>query len=253
MKKILCVVACCCSLTSLLAQTDSSRIVLDTLAQTPQKKSWTKIDLSNRSNDHLMMQYGFDSWTGNPDSINPQGFSRHFNVYMMLDKPFKTNPQFSVGLGVGVGTSNMFFKNTYVDVKSNSTRLPFSNRDSADRFKKFKLATIFLEAPIELRYSSNPDNNNKSIKAALGIKVGTLVDAHTKGKNLENKGGQSLNNYIQKEKAKKFFNTTRLAATARFGYGILSIYGAYQVTTLLKDGAGPDIRPFSVGIAISGL
>lgn len=220
----------------------------------PVKKDWKKIDLSNRSNDHFMVQYGFDKWAGTPDSISPKGFSRFFNAYIMLDKPFKTNPKFSVGLGLGIGSSNIFFDKTYVDVKSLSTRLPFTNVDSVDHFKKFKLTTIYAEVPVELRFSSNPENTNKSVKIALGAKVGTLLNAHTKGKTLENKSGSTLNNYIEKESSKKFFNSTRLAVTARIGYGIFGVYGSYQITSFLKTGVGPaEIKPYSIGIYISGL
>ncbi|HSU51053.1 MAG TPA: hypothetical protein VLJ41_10700, partial [Segetibacter sp.] len=91
-------------------------------AQTaPAKKQWSKIDLSNRSNDHFMLQYGFDNWSGTNDSTRPSGFSRFFNAYIMLDKPFKTNPRLSVGLGLGVGSSNIFFNRRYVDLKSTSS------------------------------------------------------------------------------------------------------------------------------------
>jgi hypothetical protein len=219
-----------------------------------QKKDWKKIDLSNRSNDHIMLQYGFDNWAGTNDSISPKGFSRFFNAYVMLDKPFKTNPKMSVGLGLGIGSSNIFFKNTYVDIKSTATRLPFTNVDSSNHFKKFKLTTIFLEAPVELRYSSNPENSNSSFKVALGVKVGTLLNAHTKAKTLQDRAGNTLNSYIEKESSKRYINSTRLAATARIGYGIFSVYGAYQVTSFLKEAAGPtEVRPYSIGICISGL
>lgn len=222
--------------------------------ETPVRKQWNKIDLSNRSNDHFMLQYGFDNWTGTNDSTRPSGFSRFFNVYLMLDKPFKTNPKMSVGLGIGVGSSNMFFSKRFIDVKATSNTLPFRKVDSVNHFKKFKLTTVFLEAPVELRYSSNPESSNSSFKAALGVKVGTMLSAYTKGKTLQNKNGNAINPYISKESSKKFFNTTRIALTGRIGYGILSVYGAYQVTSLLKDIAGPtEIRPYSIGITISGL
>lgn len=248
---------CIFSLQAVNSQTLSTTPATDSIVSVqpaPQKKDLRKIDLGNRSNDHVMIQFGFDNWAGTPDSISPKGFSRFFNAYIMLDKPFKTNPHLSVGLGAGVGSSNIFFDKTYVDIKSASSRLPFTNVDSANHFKKFKLTTVFIEAPVELRYSSNPENTNKSVKAALGLKVGTLVNAHTKGKNLQNKSGGSLNNSIEKVSSKKFFNSTRFAATARIGYGIFGIYGAYQITPLLKTGAGPEeIRPYSIGIYISGL
>jgi len=258
MKKSFFTMFCIFSLAAVHSQTipanpaNDSTIVSQQAAS--QKKTPKKFDLANRSNDHFMFQYGLDRWSGTNDSINPKGFSRFFNAYVMLDKPFKTNPKFSVGLGLGIGSSNIFFKNTYVDVKSTSSTLPFTNVDSANHFKKFKLTTIFLEAPVELRYSSNPENSNKAVKVALGVKVGTLLSAYTKGKTLENKSGGTLNSYIAKESSKKFFNSTRLAATARIGYGIFGIYGAYQITSLLKTGTGPDaIRPYSIGIYISGL
>jgi len=259
MKRLLFTVICILSLDAVYSQNISTTPANDSTAissvqPAATKKDWKKIDLSNRSNDHFMVQYGFDNWSGASDSISPQGFSRFFNAYIMLDKPFKTNPKFSVGLGVGIGSSNIFFDKTYVNVKSLSSTLPFTSVDSSDHFKKFKLTTVYAEAPVELRYSSNPENNNKSVKVALGVKVGTLLNAHTKGKTLENKSGTTLNNYIQKESSKKFFNSTRLAATARIGYGIFGIYGAYQITSFLKTGVGPaEIRPYSIGIYISGL
>lgn len=237
------------------AQNPTDTTVVNMMGNTPPASpaKWKSVDLSNRSNDHFMIQYGFDKWSGTNDSTTPSGFSRHFNMYFMLDKPFKNNPKFSVGLGVGVGSSNMFFDKKSIDLKSGSVRLPFTKLDSTNHFKKYKLTTVFLEAPVELRYNSNPENSNKGLKMALGIKVGTMVNAHTKGKTLVNKSGTTVNDYIMKESNKRFFNSTRLALTGRVGVGIIALQGSYQVTALLKDGAGPVINPYSIGISISGL
>jgi hypothetical protein len=257
MKKILLTASLLFGIFAAYSQTDTTgRTTTDTTSgittENTSRKTWSKIDLSNRSNDHFLLQYGVDRWAGTPDSISPSGFSRHFNVYFMFDKPFKTNPHFSVGLGAGIGSSNIFFSKTNVDIKAPGMRLPFSRADSTDHFKKFKLTTVFLEAPVELRYNSNP-GTNKSFKMAVGAKVGTLINAHTKGKTLQNKNDQTIGDYISKTSTKKFFNSTRLAATARFGYGIFAISGQYSITTLLKEVAGPEIRPYSIGITISGL
>lgn len=219
------------------------------------KKDWTKIDLSSRPADHFMLQYGSDSWTGRPDSVRTGGFSRHLNFYFMMDKPFKSNPHYSLGLGIGLGTSNMFFNNTYINVKSMSTKLPFTNVDSADHFKKFKLTTITAEIPVELRYFSDPEHPGKSWKYAVGAKVGTLLKSYTKGKNLVTKAGTSIYGptYIAKESDKRFFNGTSIAVTGRVGYGILSLDAAYYLTGVLKDGTGPVMNKVSIGLTISGL
>jgi hypothetical protein len=228
-------------------------------ASTPtrNKKIWDKIDLSNRPNDHFMLQYGLDSWGSVPDSINTSGFSRHFNVYAMIDKPFKNNPHMSVGFGLGIGSSNIFFKDVYVNLKSPTTTLPFTNVSASDvnRYKKFKLTTVYAELPVELRFAGNPVSPDKGFKAALGVKVGTLIDQHTKGKNAIDSKGASIygTKYIQKEKDKRFINSTRVAVTGRIGVGNFSIDVAYQVTNFLKEGVGPDIKPYSIGLTISGL
>jgi Outer membrane protein beta-barrel domain len=220
-----------------------------------EKKTKSKVDLANRAADHLMVQLSTDYWAGMPDSIkdHKKGLSRGANIYVMLDKPFKNNPRFSAGFGIGFGTSNMYFKNYGINVKSTATKLPFTALDSTDHFKKYKLTTAFLEVPVELRFTDNPENPKKSIKAAIGIKVGTLLNVHTKGKTLLNKSGTTINSYTEKESNKRFFNSTRIAATARVGMGNFSLFGSYQITSLLKDGVGPDMKPFQIGICLSGL
>jgi hypothetical protein len=234
------------------SQVDSSYSSPDTKDE---KKDWSKFDLSTRANDHFMIQFGADAWPNVPDSINTSGFSRHFNMYVMLDKPFKTNPRFSVGLGLGIGTSNIFFSNTYVNLKSNTVTLPFTNVTSANHFDKFKLVTGFLELPLELRYVANPVKPDNGFKMALGVKGGFLLSAHTKGKRYVDSSGNALydKNYIQKESDKKFINTTRFAVTGRVGYGHFSIDASYQLTEFLKPGTGPIIHPISIGLTLSGL
>ncbi len=220
------------------------------------KKDWSKVDLSSRAADHFMIQYGSDTWLNRPDSVRiGNGFSRHFNMYVMLDKPFKSNARFSVAFGLGIGSSHIFFNNTKVDIKANTARLPFTRVDSTDHYKKYKVTNVYAEVPVEVRYYSNPENPNKSWKAALGVKVGTLLKTHTKGKNLLTKNDFSIYGptYIQKESQKRFFNGTMLALTGRVGYGFISLDAGYQVLGVLKDGAGPVMNKFSFGITISGL
>ena len=221
---------------------------------TKPKKDWTKV--TTRPGDHLMIEATSDHWMGAPDSVSSRitGISRGANFYVMLDKPFKNSPRFSTAFGVGIGTSNIYFKNTNVNIISNTTTfLPFQKLDSLDHFKKYKLSTAFLEVPVELRFSSDPENDGKSLKAAIGVKVGTLLNAHTKGKQPESKTGASINAYTEKQTSSRFFNTTRLQATARIGYGHISLYGSYQLNSIFKDGVAANTKLVQVGLCISGL
>jgi hypothetical protein len=217
----------------------------------------TKIDLTGRPADHLMIQFGSDQLGSRPDSVKTSGFSRHFNVYFMYDKPFKKNPKYSVAYGVGIGTSNIFFDpHTYVNIKSSGTTLPFQHLDSnANHFAKQKITTIYLQAPVEIRYFSDPAHPGKSWKAAAGIKIGQLLSAYTKSKNYQTASGNSIygKTYIEKQQDTRFFNGTDITLTGRVGYGILSFDMGYCPTGFLRDGYGATMNKLSFGLTISGL
>ena len=88
------------------------------------------------SGDHFVLQIANNVWTGLPDSIDnrTKSFNRSANVYVMLNKPFRTNEKLAIGFGIGVGTSSMFFKKTFVGINANLPILPFINADSINHF-----------------------------------------------------------------------------------------------------------------------
>ena len=224
---------------------------------TTKKKDWSKVKLTNRANDHFMVQLGITKWSGKPDSINTKGLSRSFNFYVMIDMPFKTDPRFSVAFGPGFGTDHIFFDKTNITTINHQKPLEFQNVADTNHFDKYKLVNAFLELPVELRFSSNPENSNKSFKIALGAKVGVQVSSHTKGKRWVDKNGTLIagfdDKYVQKNKDKYFFNGNRLVGMFRIGYGNLSLHGTYQIGSLIKEGLGPQVKPYSIGLTLSGL
>lgn len=240
MKKILLFSSCVLLSLSLFAQEDPK----------PAKKKEV-ISLANRNGDHFMVQLGLTSLAGKPDTIVTGGLSKSINVYLMMDYPFKTNPHMSMAFGPGIASDQIAFDKTNVGIKDLTTTLRFTDVSDTNHFKKTKLATVWLEAPIEFRYSKDP--LGKGFKFAVGVKVGTLLNAHVKNKDLVNRSNSSINSYVVKEYSKKFFNSNRLSAQARVGYGHFTIFANYSLTPLLKDGKGPVMRPFSVGLTLSGI
>ena len=181
-----------------------------------------------------------------------KGFIKSINVYFMFDFPFKTNPKLSMALGGGIGTDHILFTKTYVGIKDATPSIRFTNQSDTNNFKKTKLATAYFEVPVELRFSSEP-MTGKGVKVALGVKVGLLLSAHTRNTKFENKTNTVINDYIMKEASKRFMNKTRISGMARIGYANFSLYGSYQFTPLFKDGLGPKVNPFSIGLTLSGL
>ena len=225
-----------------------------TIAQKTGSKN--SIDLSGRPSDHILMQISSDSWQNSPDSINSKskGSSRGGNIYFMLDKPFKSNPHFSVAFGLGVGTSHIFFDKLNADINGNTPILKFNALDTSNYFKKYKLSASYVEIPVELRFSLHPSKPNQSFKIALGAKVGSLINAHSKGKTLKDAAGNTINDYTEKISSKSYFNNRRIAATARVGYGIFSVFGAYNISSsIFKDKVAANTKLLQVGLTISGL
>jgi hypothetical protein len=228
--------------------------LLALLSASAQKKDLRK-NMRKHAADHIMLQVSADTWLNMPDSVKryKSGFSRGFNAAFMINRPFKNNPKLSLAFGLGVSNSNIFFQKLDVQLNSLQTVLPFNRLDSSNYFKKYKVATTFLEVPLELRFSQRPHDEKKSFKVALGLKIGTLLNAHTKGKNLLDRSGKTINSYTEKINKRTFFSPTRLAATLRIGYGNFSVFGSYQLTNLFKDGAAAPMQPLQTGICISGL
>ena len=232
------------------AQTVDSVITAESVKAPKTKKDIP--NLANRANDHLVFQVGYTGWAGIPDTITTSGFSKSINIYLMYDFPFKNNPKLSMAFGPGFGSDHILFSKTYVGIKDQTSTMAFTDLSDTNHFKKTKLATVFLEAPIEFRYSANPETG-KGLKLAFGVKVGTLLNAHTRSSDYEDKSGNTINNYVMKESSKRFFNKQRLSGMVRVGYGNVSLYGSYQFTPVLRDGFGPQVRPFSFGLTLSGL
>lgn len=204
-----------------------------------------KSAVSKPSRDFLMFQITYEGWTNAPDSIKTKGFNRGLNAYICYDFPIK-NSNFSFAAGVGIGTSNIYLNNQEIVITDNDTNAQARFVPESRDYKKYKLTTAYLEAPFELRVYGNKYNRNKGFKAAIGLRVGTLVGAGTKGK----ENGSKI---VYKQNSKRFLETWRLAGTARIGWGNFTLMGTYNLNNLYKEGQGPVITPYSIGLCITGL
>lgn len=204
------------------------------------KKTNAKIEKPAR--DFVMLQFTYEGWD-KPDSISTKGLSRGFNGYICYDFPIKKS-HFSFAAGLGIGVSNIYLNNQEIFLDSATSQATFipETRD----YKKYKLTTAYLEAPFELRYFGNKENRNRGFKAAIGLRAGTLVGAHTKGKLASTKVSEKSN-------SKQYLETWRVSATMRLGWGNFSLLGTYNLNKLYKENNGPVITPYSIGLCITGL
>lgn len=204
--------------------------------------------ITKPSRDFVMLQFTYDSWAQVPDSVKIGGFGRGFNGYLCYDFPIQKS-HFSFAAGIGIGTSNIYFQDQELrltDTGARGSQVSFQ-KESYD-YKKYKLTTAYLEAPFELRYYGNIQNRNRGFKAAVGLRAGTLVGAHTKDSRTVE--GTKV---VEKVNTKRYLDKWRFSATARIGWGNFTLFGAYNLNTLFKEGSGPGVVPYSIGLCLSGL
>ncbi len=208
----------------------------------------------------FMVEFGFNRLTRPPQELR-YGFwgSRTLNIYYQYDRRIGET-RFSVHPGLGVGLERfkpISFIQTYPDTSlriSGATLIRQANgntawinsgqilfNDSTRSASKSMLIINYIDLPVELRFTANPNDPAKSFKAAIGGRVGILLNAHTKLKYKEE--GE-----VKKLKNRQDFNLSELrySAFARIGVGnvYLSLY--YNLNNLFKENRGPATTPTSV-------
>ena len=206
----------------------------------------SKISIQKPSRDFIMLELLYNGWTNTPDSIHTGGLGRGFNAFLCYDFPIKKS-HFSFATGLGINVNNIYLDNQKI-VNTDTGASAVARFKDTSGLSKYKLTTSYLTAPFELRFFGNNENRNKGFKAAIGLRVGLLVGAHTKDK--YSVGGSTI---VDKENTTRYLNKWEFTATARVGYGNFYLIGAYNLTPMYKEGSGPQMVPFSIGIGISGL
>ena len=208
-------------------------------------------DVKKPSRDHVMLHLSHDRWMNLPDSVHVGGFGRGVGLYLCYDFPIGTS-NFSFAAGIGVSAHNIYFQDQRVIMNEVSDKVRFQTLDSVtnNSYRNKKFTTAYTELPLELRYFSNKNNRNRGLNVAIGAKIGYngFGGAHYKERVLV---GDKL--VTQKVGTKRYIQPWMLSPTFRIGWGNFTVFAQYAVTPLFNAGAGPEVRPFSVGLSISGL
>jgi hypothetical protein len=201
-----------------------------------------------------VVEYGF-----NRDLTGPENFSLKFwgtrtvNIYYQYDiRILKSRMSFVPGIGVSLERYGFKKERTFTYDAEDSLKLVLPAEYGLD-IRKSSLITNFIEVPLELKYSSKPDDPARSFKVSIGGRVGYLYDSFTKIKYRENGETKKL-----KDKQDWNVNKFRYAVSAKIGLGNFSLFGYYNLTNLFEDGKGPylkntqkDFPTFTVGVSLS--
>ena len=180
--------------------------------------------------------------------------SRTINIYYTYEFRISQS-KFSLVPGIGLSLERFKFKNGgtlgYDAEDSLKLLLPAETAITGER--KSQLITNYVDVPLELRFTSNPDDPNRAFKAAIGGRIGYMYDAFTKMKYKEDGETKQF-----KDKQNFNLNRFRYGVYGKLGIGNFSLFGYYNLTPLFQEGEGPyegnvvtDFQTVTVGISLS--
>ncbi|MBC8172788.1 MAG: outer membrane beta-barrel protein [Chitinophagales bacterium] len=108
-------------------------------------------------------------------------------------------------------------------------------------YDKNKFNTTHICLPLSLGFETKPWDTDNSFRIAFGYNPGI----HIKGKTKHKIDGNS-------DVEKDDFNVEdfRQEVNAMIGVGKFNLYASYDLTSMFKEGEGPELHPVSVGIII---
>lgn len=195
--------------------------------------------IKDRTNGKVTMGFDFftDINTGSKyENFDLRAINQGFGTYLTYNFPMGDSKH-TVSLGAGYTCHNYYMKNAWL-AEPYAHSIEFTEAT----VKKSKLNFHYMDIPLEvnLRIADK-------FKISFGAKVSFLIRANSKAVGYM---------YGDGHKWEVKFNNINAAESiiyssfARFGYRSVNLYIGYQFTSPFKEGRGPQILPFSIGIGI---
>lgn len=109
------------------------------------------------------------------------------------------------------------------------------------KIEKSKLTVSYLTVPLLLEFQIPVNGRSNRLFISGGVIGGLNLGSHTKVKFDDSK---------EKDRGSFNINPFKCSATLRAGLKDISLYASYGLTPLFKDGKGPELFPFSIGISL---
>jgi hypothetical protein len=192
--------------------------------------------------DKLIMNLTSDNWSGLPSEFTSKPFrSRGFSFLLMNDRMNKTG-NYGVGLGLGFMSQNVHTNALVVDTTVNETSASLQKIPDSLNYNLNKLSLNFITASVELRFRTNLNKQGERFKFNVGFLAVILVQSHTK---YDDDNGKFKTYHV------KYLNTFQYGLTGRIGYDNYALTAYYSLVDVFKDGEGPSLTPYSLGISFT--
>ncbi len=193
-----------------------------------------------------------DIWFDAPEEMDIQAINLGYNISSSYIIPIEST-NFGVLLGLGITGHNIYsdaIQTEVLDASGNPTgEVGFTKLDSVISgisYSKNKIALTYAEVPFELRYY----NKDNGIKVSAGIRIGFLIDSHSKY-NGEDYLFDTDDNLKIKIKDLDNISEYRFTPFVRVGWKWVNVTASYGLTGMYEQNKGPQMRPLSLGLSFT--
>lgn len=230
-----------------------------TVSTYAQEKQKTPIGGRPDIKGDLFLDFGFNVLNNRPSDLNTNFFpSRTLNVYYQYPiNLFGDQSGFTLNPGFGFGMDKLAFRNNR-NLFNNPLLGPESSRlvDISTVYGQDvevstnNFALNYFDIPVEIRYHFNKKNYGKSMKIAIGGKVGYLVNAQTKIEFTDDNG------LTRKIKDRQSFgvNPLRYGVYTKMGFPGFNLWAYYGLNNVFQKDKGPfstEATQFNFGLSFA--
>ena len=195
--------------------------------------------IKDRTNGQVTM--GFDLFTdintgSKYENFDLRAINQGFGTYLTYNFPMGESKN-TVSLGGGYSCHNYYMKKAWL-AEPYTHAIEFTEAET----KKSKVNFHYMDIPLEvnLRIADK-------FKISFGAKVSFLIQASSKAVGYMFGDGH---NWEIKYNNINAAESIIYSSFARFGYRSVNLYVGYQFNSSFKEGRGPEILPFSIGVGI---
>lgn len=145
--------------------------------------------------------------------------------------------------GLGFSFDQYGFKNKNLKINDNANQLNF---DTVSTLSTNRLSQVNLTLPLLIKYNSKYNNKDKRFYVATGVIVN-----YTLSNSIYTEYSKNGVDYENRARGEFFVNRLRADATARLGYGALSVFLNYGLVPLFETAKVADTRTAQVGLALN--
>ncbi|PCJ97979.1 MAG: hypothetical protein COA50_03345 [Flavobacteriaceae bacterium] len=206
--------------------------------------SWAQTDTTDTGNyleDQFYVGITYNFLLDKPADATQRSLSYGLQFGYIKDIPLNVNR--NIGLGIGLGYAvNSYYTNILGSDTANG--IAYTILESSDVYKRNKIETHLVEAPIEFRWRTSNTTEYKFWRIYTGMKFGYVLKGRSK--------------FITATEKISFTNSDirkfHYGLTFNFGYNTFNFQAYYALNNLydeqvsLLEGDSLDLRPLRIGI-----